>query len=66
MNPYASHSKYRISDHEMNKMKTMIRHHPTLGQPGHVVDETFARWDAENNAKPERPKGQTTFKAKVE
>jgi len=52
MNPYASPSKYRISDHEMNKMKTMIRHHSTLGQPGHVVDETFARWDAENNAKP--------------
>ena len=52
MNPYASPSKYRISDHEMNKMKTMIRHHPTLGQPGHVVDETFARWDAENNEKP--------------
>ena len=52
MNPYASPSKYRISDHEMNKMKTMIRHHPTLGQPGHVVDETFTRWDAENNAKP--------------
>lgn len=45
---------WRIGKANMDKMKHIIRHHPTLGQPAHLVDKTFARWEEENEKRPQR------------
>ena len=57
MKPLAGQVEYKIGFKAMEQMKHLIRHHPTLGQPGYVVDETFRRWDEENAKRPEKPTG---------